>query len=67
MIGTIKRYDPAKGFGFIQREDRQPDVFFHINNVHGGDLTVGQRVDFEVTEDRRHLGKLHAVEVYTVA
>ena len=41
--GTIKKYFPNKGFGFIFATDQdRSDVFFHISNVHG--IEVGELV-----------------------
>ena len=54
-IGTVKFFNPAKGFGFIQPEDGEKDVFVHISAVESagmGTLTEGQRVEFEVVTDR---------------
>jgi cold shock protein len=34
--GTIKFYNPTKGFGFIKRDAGGEDLFFHINNVMEG-------------------------------
>ena len=42
-----------KGFGFIQREGQEKDLFFHSNEVVGttfNDLREGDRVSFEVGE-----------------
>ena len=53
--GTVKFFNAAKGFGFIQREDGEKDVFVHISAVQGAGLDTlseGQRVSFEVIEDR---------------
>jgi CspA family cold shock protein len=53
--GTVKFFNAAKGFGFIQREDGEKDVFVHISAVQGAGLdtlTEGQRVSFEIIEER---------------
>jgi CspA family cold shock protein len=53
--GTIKWFDPAKGFGFIQPEDGSKDVFVHISAVESaglGTLTEGQRISYEVVTER---------------
>ncbi len=53
--GTIKWFDPAKGFGFIQPEDGSKDVFVHISAVERaglGTLTEGQRISYEVVTER---------------
>lgn len=59
-IGTVKFFDAGKGFGFIQPENGDKDVFVHISAVQraGMDtLSDGQRVSYEVIEER---GKLAA-------
>jgi len=53
--GTVKWFDPAKGFGFIQPEDGSKDVFVHISAVERsglGSLAEGQRVTYEVVTER---------------
>lgn len=54
-IGTVKWFNAAKGFGFIQPEDGGKDVFVHISAVERaglGTLREGQRVEFEVVSER---------------
>ena len=54
-IGTVKWFDPAKGFGFIQPESGENDVFVHISAVENagmGTLTEGQRVSYDVVTER---------------
>jgi CspA family cold shock protein len=49
-VGTVKWFNPAKGYGFIQPEDGSEDAFVHISAVqHAGlnTLTEGQRVEYE--------------------
>ena len=58
--GTVKFFNAAKGFGFIQPEGGDKDVFVHISAVERaglGTLTEGQRVSYEVVTER---GKLAA-------
>lgn len=50
--GTVKWFNDAKGFGFIQREGG-PDVFVHFSAIAGDgfkSLGDGQEVEFEVTQ-----------------
>lgn len=54
--GTVKFFNAAKGFGFIERGDGQPDVFVHISAVERAgmrSLVEGQKVSFEVVKDNR--------------
>ncbi len=49
--GTVKWFNPAKGFGFIEPEDGSKDVFVHMNAVRSAGLDTlseGQRVDFDI-------------------
>jgi CspA family cold shock protein len=62
--GTVKFFNNQKGFGFIQREDGGPDAFVHISAVERAGLNglnEGQRLSFELEEDRR--GKQAAVKL----
>jgi cold shock protein len=50
--GTVKWFNPDKGYGFITREDG-PDVFVHFSAIQGEgyrNLDENQQVEFEVTE-----------------
>ncbi len=49
--GTVKWFNPTKGYGFIEPEDGSGDVFVHISAVQQAGLTTlneGQRVDFDI-------------------
>ncbi|MGB0835720.1 MAG: cold-shock protein [Psychrobium sp.] len=53
--GTVKWFNEAKGFGFIEQENG-PDVFAHFRNIVGDGfktLTEGQKVEFVVTEGQK--------------
>jgi len=62
--GTVKFFNAMKGFGFIQRDDGQPDAFVHISAVERAGMTglnEGDRLSFELEVDRR--GKYAAVNL----
>ncbi|WP_145202822.1 cold-shock protein [Sphingobium sp. B2] len=62
--GTVKFFNAMKGFGFIQRDDGQPDAFVHISAVERAGMAAlneGDRLDFELEVDRR--GKYAAVNL----
>ncbi|KEQ51307.1 cold-shock protein [Sphingobium chlorophenolicum] len=66
--GTVKFFNAMKGFGFIQRDDGQPDAFVHISAVERAGMSAlneGDRLDFELEVDRR--GKYAAVNLQTKA
>ena len=49
--GTVKWFNPAKGYGFIVPEDGSKDVYVHMNAVRSAGLDTlneGQRVDFDI-------------------
>ena len=49
--GTVKWFNPAKGFGFIEPEDGSKDAFVHISAVERAGLSTlseGQKVSYEL-------------------
>ena len=63
--GTVKWFNPHKGFGFIQPEDGSKDVFVHLNAVEAAGwrgLNEGQALAFDITMDR---GKSAAANLRT--
>lgn len=51
--GTVKWFNEAKGYGFINQDDGGRDVFVHFRSINGTGfrtLTEGQKVRFEVQD-----------------
>jgi len=64
--GTVKWFNPIKGFGFIQPEDGSGDVFVHISAVEKAglrSLNEGQSTTYQLLNER---GKNAAVDLSTV-
>jgi CspA family cold shock protein len=54
--GTVKWFNNQKGFGFIQPEHGDKDVFVHISAVERAGMSTlneGQKVAFDVVADKR--------------
>ena len=63
-IGTVKWFNPTKGYGFIQPEDGTKDVFVHISAVERAGLSnlqEGQKLSFDL--ERGQQGKTSAVNL----
>ena len=53
LKGKVKWFNPTKGFGFIEREDKEKDVFVHMSAVRDAGmngLDEGQALSFEVED-----------------
>lgn len=53
--GTVKWFNPAKGFGFIQPEEGGNDVFVHISALEAAGLRTlneGQRVSYDIATQK---------------
>ena len=53
--GTVKWFNPTKGYGFIQPSDGGKDVFVHISALERAGLNTlneGQKVSFELQTER---------------
>ena len=63
-VGTVKWFNTAKGYGFIEPEDGGADVFVHITAVQASGmdgLEEGQKLSFDLEEARN--GKTNAVNL----
>ena len=63
--GTVKWFNTAKGFGFIQPDSGGGDIFVHISAVERSGLSTlneGQKVSFEEERDPKR-GKTSAVNI----
>ena len=62
--GTVKWFNPTKGYGFIEPETGGKDVFVHISAVQKAglrNLNEGQKLRFEI--ERGQQGKLSAANL----
>lgn len=65
MRGTVKWYNPEKGYGFITPDDGTRDVFVHIRQIERASAMVlneGDKILFDVVTDRRS-GKPEACDL----
>ena len=52
-VGTVKWFNPAKGYGFIEPEDGSKDAFVHISAVQRAGLTTlreGQKIEYDLVD-----------------
>ena len=65
--GTVKWFNPTKGFGFITPEQGSVDVFVHITAVERAGmngLNEGQKIMFDLATDK---GRMSAVNLKAAA
>ena len=65
--GTVKFFNSAKGFGFIQPDDKSKDVFVHITAVERaglGSISENQKLSYELEQGQN--GKTSAVDLKAV-
>ena len=64
--GTVKWFNPEKGYGFIEPSDGGKDAFVHISAVERAGLSTlreGQKVSFELVEGRNGRTSAENLEV----
>jgi CspA family cold shock protein len=57
--GTVKFFNPDKGFGFIKPDDGGRDIFVHITAVERAGLHTlneGQRITYDIEPDKKGKG-----------
>lgn len=67
--GTVKWFNPEKGFGFITNDDGSDDVFVHFSAIQSEGfktLNEGDKVQFDVEQDPKNSSKLRAVNVSVI-
>lgn len=65
--GTVKWFNPTKGFGFIQPSGGGQDVFVHISALESAGIATlneGQKVSYELASER---GRTKAVNIQIAA
>lgn len=64
--GTVKWFNPEKGYGFISGDEGGEDVFVHFSAILSDGfktLSEGQKVTFDTEPDPKNASKLRAVNV----
>lgn len=60
ITGTVKFFNAAKGFGFVQPSDGGKDVFIHVTALERAGirgLDEGDKITFVLEDDKRGRGK----------
>ena len=63
--GKVKWFNPTKGYGFIEREDKQKDVFVHSSAAQAASLELneGDELTFDVENGEKGLSAINLQKV----
>ena len=63
--GKVKWFNPTKGYGFIEREDKQKDVFVHSSAAQAASLQLneGDELTFDVENGEKGLSAINLQKV----
>ena len=63
--GKVKWFNPTKGYGFIEREDKQKDVFVHSSAAQAASLELneGDQLAFDVEDGEKGLSAVNLQKV----
>jgi cold shock protein len=53
MTGTVKFFNPSKGYGFITNDETGEDIFVHVTSLDGVTLNEGDKVEYVEEEGRK--------------
>ena len=65
-IGTVKWYNPNKGYGFITPEDETKDIFVHSSALENSNIRIlieGQKVSYNIAKNK---GRTSAVNIKSI-
>jgi CspA family cold shock protein len=65
-VGTVKWFNPSKGYGFIEPTEGGKDVFIHISALQRagiGSLNEGQKIEYEVVVGNNGKSSAESVKI----
>ena len=62
MQGTVKFFHDQKNYGFIETEEMDDDVFFHVNDLEIEEVEEGMEVEFDTEEGDKGPKAVNVVE-----
>ncbi len=65
-IGTVKWFNPSKGYGFITPEDETKDIFVHSSALENSNIRIlieGQKVSYNIAKNK---GRTSAVNIKSI-